>query len=219
MVVPEQRKKAVTYFAGVFILYIAILVFLVFFTPGIEISEQQTPEGIEIFVANSSMHLIRELKVYTADGKELLTVEELKPREKVKVPLTGLSDLVVINASAPFHATISLSLSLRGTKGLKLVFETSYPSIALAGTKFTVFLDICNKGDIGVPEITIEEAHARDFFSEQKKTEKISLDRGQCRKIGFPLTPLKKGETEIYFNIKALGVSEEFKRTIKIEEP
>ena len=43
------------------------------------------------------------------------------------------------------------------------------------------------------------------------------LKENTCKETAFNLTPKKEGETEIYFNIKALDFREHFTREIKIE--
>jgi len=218
MTLPKYRKKAIAYFSAVLTVYLAILGFLLFFTPGLELLEKETTRTTEMFVLNTSIHLIRDVRVSTMDGKQLLALEKLKPAEKVQVPLAEVSDESVINAVAPFHASTSKKVSLKKPKGAKIGYETSYQNIALVGEKFTLFLDVCNTGDIDLEEVSIREKHAAEYFAEESMAKKTRMRMGQCEKIEFVFTPKKMGETEIYFNIEALDYKEEFKRKIKTVE-
>ena len=218
MLPTEKKKRIIAFFAGVFVLYSGMLVFFILFTPGLDLVEEKVGESIDIFVSNSSIHTIKEVRIETQEGRVLLSIPELKPGEKAAIPLQGLTDLVVLNAKAPFHASVSRSISLKGAKGLKLSYETSFQTIAFTGIKFSVFLNICNSGSINIEELVVEEQHKADFFSESRQSKKTALKIGECKKLEFQLSPTKVGETEIYFNIDTLGVSEKFSRKIEIRE-
>ena len=214
---PQQKKRITAYFGTAIGIYALILAFLMFYTPGLVLEEEQNGNETELFLSNDSLHSIKNITV-TAGEKQVLFLPELKPGEKKIIPLEQLKGVITIRANAAFHAETARTLSLSGTRGLSYSYESSYPKTAIAGEKFTASVKICNTGKIDIQEITIEETHSQDYFSENTQEQKASIPRGQCKTLEFQLTPKQKGRTEIYFNIKALDDIKTFFNTITIEE-
>jgi len=68
-----------------------------------------------------------------------------------------------------------------------------------------------------LPNIEVQENHNITAFKEGGKMQTITLNAGECKTIEYTLTPMEKGKTSIFFNIKALGFSESFEQKVEVE--
>lgn len=215
----KKQRRVLFVFAGTYLLFGAAFVYLLFMTPGLEFTQQESGGKVQVFLLNNSIHVVRDIEVETAEGEKIISVERLMPQQKALLPLKERTGTVNLVAKAPYHATATTSLSFSGTgeTEVKLEYKITIPTTVFVDFNFTAEIEVCNKGDV-VPEVKIEERHSAVYFKEDKGIATISLDAGACKKAYFTLTPAKAGDTKIYFNVKALSYSKQLETEITVKE-
>jgi hypothetical protein len=214
----KRQKQMRYYFLGIVGLYIGVLIILLFFMPGLSLVGREVNDEIQLYVVNDSVHAIREIDVSTNQGHVLLQIPLMLPQEEIEIPLRGLKGYVIVQAHAPFHSTTFRAISLSGTQGVNVSYETAISPTTQIGFASPVHVSVCNTGRIDLEQVLVEELHEDEFFAETNTKKQFSLDIGECEAVQFTLTPEKAGRTEIYFNINALDLSESFVRVIDISE-
>jgi uncharacterized membrane protein len=214
----QGKKKIISFFIVMYIVFGAMLFYLIQMTPGLEFSQEQTGETAKVFVKNNSVHLIYNISVYGDDKKEVISVEKLAPQEKKEIPLGEGIEKIKLFASAPYHATVSQEFSIHTQKGINVAYKTSYPGVVFTGYSFTLKLNLCNNDKENINNISIEESHDSEFIKEENSAKEVSLEAGECMDVSYDFTPLKVGKTTANFNISAADYNEKFSREINIEE-
>jgi hypothetical protein len=220
--VPEKYRPVLLFFGFVFLTMGSSMIYLLFFNTGIDIVLDLGEKEQHVYIANTSMHLIRDINVSIQKKSEgttefLTTIKQLNPKEKVEIEIPNLEkEQIRIIATAPFHATVKRDLSLDKTKGAKLNFEIMTQNTAYVGIVFSSTLKICNEAES--ISLQVEEVHDQNFFEEKSTDKTIEVKTGECQKINFNFTPKKTGEATIFFRVTAASTSKEFERTIKIVE-
>jgi hypothetical protein len=214
-----KRKKVVVFFGVIILIYAVLLVYLMFFNQGLEIKQFQDIDGsIAFFLHNSSSHLIKDIKVYAVQGSQtslIFELGELEPGKNAKIPVSESTQINELIATAPFHSTVSKTLSVSGTASLKLSTRVIAPSVMFKGKSSKVSLEICNEGS-DLNAIVIEETHSQFSFEEENYLTEINLKNSECRLIDYPLTAKNAGETTIFFNIKALDTTKKIVQSLEV---
>ncbi len=209
----EAEKRKFLVFGVIFAVFAIIIIYLLFFTAGLKFSKEFESGKTKVFIENESVHLIRNIKIF-ANEELLQEVLELKPGEKSEIILPA-SPFVKLSAQAPFHSTITTDISISNISNVDFKYSTSYPKPVLAGFGFELALELCNNGD-GV-RVNVNETHDKEFFEEGFQADSISVAGKECKTIKYNLTPLKKGETLLSFNIKSENFNESFEQTIQVD--
>jgi len=163
-------------------------------------------------VENDSIHLIRDIKVF-ANGEVLKEIKELMPGEKEEIVLPK-NTFIILLAEAPFHAPATKEISLSRISNVDFRYSTSYPKPVIEAIEFELELGLCNSGE-GV-RVSVRELHDRSFFKERFQSDSVSIPMEGCKTIKYNLTPLKKGETNISFNISSQEFDESFEQKIEV---
>tara|TARA_Y100000310_G_scaffold327497_2_gene393976 strand:- start:9287 stop:9964 length:678 start_codon:yes stop_codon:yes gene_type:complete len=220
----KEQRRTIAFFAAIYLVFGIAFFYLMFMTPGLDFSQDETEEGVKIFVFNNSGHIIRGIEIETSLGEHVALVDGLAPREKQLLVLPELTGVVTLVARAPYHATATKSFSSVGggstgigTKDIKLDYKVTAPSLVFIDFNFVAEIELCNKGD-ALDEIVVAEEHGTTYFKENKLTKTIALDIGICETLPFTLTPSRAGKTKIYFNVNALSYSKQIEKEISIEE-
>lgn len=224
---PEKRKRVVLFFILMFVMFAALLFYLMLFSQGLNLTESRddTTGRTVAVVENESSRIIYNVTVsYVPEAGEktaLATFEKLMPGDKKNVSLVEIPEGVEeakIVAEAPFHMKVEKRVAIGVSRVINFSISISSPEIAFLGTKFALKLEICNQGD-AVEGVEIHEQHEAEFFSERNDTKTMGLAEDACDELHYELTPILEGKTTIYFNIKAYDNIQEMKKTVTIEPP
>lgn len=210
------KKQNALFFLVVLAIFGAILVFLIFFTPGLSISVSGAGNEKFVAVANTSGHSIRGVSVAASDGTLLKKIAVLEPGQKEEILLEGFLGTVTIIASAPFHAEASTDVFFE-TPAVNISYKVQQQSLFFVGGKAKIVVDVCRKG--ALPKtISISESFDETAVEAGQRTQVLDFNAGDCVSTDFLFTPKKAGAFEIFFNLNAENVSESFKRTINVTE-
>jgi hypothetical protein len=216
----RRQRRAIVFFAATYVLFGSAFFYLLFLTPGLDFVQEKADSGITVFLFNNSSHIIHDIRVETGTGEQVLLVESLNPKERALLPMEGRTGAVKLVAKAPFHATATKVFSFvegNGGEEVKMGYKVTTPSLVFVDFNFVAEIEVCNQGDT-LPKVSIVEIHGKTLFKEERRTETVSLEAGECKKIGFTLTPTRAAKTKIYFNVKALSYSKQIEKEITIEE-
>lgn len=210
----RKRRRSLIFFAIIYLFFGAAFIFLFFFTPGLKFVQEEKDGKMQVFIYNESSHIIHDITVETSNGEVIVSGKKLKPLEKKQVDLGNRLGSMDLIAKAPYHP--SAKINFVGVNPIKLNYKVTAPSKAFVGTNFLLDIIICNDGD-PVTDLSVEETHD-DFFLEENSAQKVSIAKGECKKVEFGFTPVKAGTTKIFFNVKAPSYSKELEREVTIEE-
>lgn len=217
----REHRRVISFFAFVYLIFGASLFYLLLFTPGLEFSQEETEEGsLAVFIGNNSVHIINGIDIERQTGETVLEIERLLPGEKIQLDFSEESGAVSILAKAQYHNTVGADFSVTapGEKVPRISYQVIIPTLALVGTPFNAEIEACNDGEEIVEGLEFEQSHDAEFFEEKESVQMLSLAVGDCEKLEFLLTPIKKGTTKIYFKVKAQSYSKTFDRQIEITE-
>ena len=210
------KKQNALFFLVVLAIFGAILVFLVFFTPGLSVSVYGSGNEKFVVVANTSGHSIRDVSVAASDGKLLKKIGALEPGQKQEMPLEGFMGTVTIVASAPFHATASTDVFFE-TPAVNISYKIQQQSLFFVGGKAKIVIEVCRQG--ALPKtVSVSESFDEAAVEASQRKQVLDFNAGGCVSTDFLFTPKKPGAFEIFFNLNAENVSESFKRTINVNE-
>jgi len=212
----SAKKQNALFFLIVLMLFGAILVFLVFFTPGLSVSIAGSGTEQSVVVKNTSSHAIRNISVSASDGNLMDKIAELLPKQERSVPLGNLAGTVTIIVRAPFHASVSKDV-FSDRPAVNISYNVQQQSVFFVGSEAKILLEICRQGSLPT-HVTVSESFDETAFDAPEKSVSADFNSENCVSTDFAFVPKKAGDFEILFNIKAENVSESFKRTVSVTE-
>ncbi len=214
-----KRRPVPGLFIFIFAALTALLAYLLFFNTGIEIREQVNPfsGGKDVFVVNTTDRVINNVQVkYKAGGEEgdLNAIALLAPKEKRQLDMSIIGERKVrIVVQAPFHLWIEKEIDLRTST--KKPISIGMPAAAEIGKPFEFSAEVCNYQQAEM-NVKVEEIHEPLVFFSPNGEDSFTLNRDECRKIGYRLVPGKQGETTIYFNVNFANTNQQFQKVVSV---
>ena len=217
----REHRKVIRFFAVVYLVFSVALIYLLFYTPGLEFSMTETAEGgLDVFIENNSVHIINNIEIEGLPEEKVLEIKQLLPREKIKLDFGENSGAIHLSAKAPYHETVGADFTLwqPGEKIPNISYHLIIPELVLVGTPFNAEIEVCNDDEETIESMEFEQRHGTEFFAEEKSVQVLSLAARDCENLIFSLTPINEGTTTIYFNVKAQSYSKQFSRQVEIVE-
>src|SRR3989344_1062153 len=212
--IADGKKLSLIVFGVIYIVFGGMLVYTMFFMDGLSFDDKYVPEtGLrEVFFRNSSQRTINDVTIsYIGPSGEKQVIRKIlsvAPQEQVALDLdefAGQGDILLV-AEAPFHLTVERRIPMKASD-TGITYNLRLPGAIISGSPLAFELEMCNDLDFK-RDVTIEEGHREEFFSEQPITDSVSLEPNDCAIISYTLTPLKEGSTGIYFNVKVANNTE-----------
>lgn len=200
----KGKKRTVSFFAVIYIVFGVMLFYLFYFNTGLEFVKVEKDKEMNLYLTNSSIHLIRNISVIDDDGKEVALIKYLLPKEKQLITFEK-KKAVELEAKALFHVPIKIAFSLGvyPTGDVVLNYNTNYPQIVLLNEDFIIKVEVCAKENEakGVEVFPQFDKEMVEFLD--KKSAFLDVEKDSCKEAEFKFSALKKGVTTITFNIKA----------------
>ncbi|GEM_PF-6797693 len=215
----ERRKAFSKIFIAIYILFSALLAYLLFFNSGIEIRDEFNPftGDKEIIVANTTDRVINNVQVkYVSGGTvhDLNGFARLDPKQKKRLPAETMGQgKVNVVVQAPFHIAVEKTVDLDPKAGRPLRIDV--PQTAKIGESFEFSVQICNYSEDPVP-VGVQEIHEPLVFFSPNRENAFTLQSQECQKLSYSLEPGKGGETTIYFNVNFANSNEQFQKTVSV---
>jgi len=218
--IPEQRKKILYVFMGIYLIFAILIIYLFLFNSGLEIVEEfNEEEGTKaVFVQNITERVIHNVTIKYLDNDiefDLNTYRFLEPKGRREISLEEFNQgQITLIAEAPFHVTIEklIVLRSRGETNIKM----NFPSDILFGKTFMFSIEICNNSK-EEEQFRIEEKHETGFFSEPDQRTTLNIPANECKTTSYSLLPTQQGETTIYFNVSSSNTNEHLQQPIKVD--
>lgn len=223
--IAEKRAKVAKVFAVLLTIAFILLVILMFFSTGLDVSEAvPVKEGLAVTLQNNSIHLIHDINVSYLDAEKqkvlIAFIASLKPQETKELILLQeyvVEDTVSLVVEAPFHQTLLKHISFAPGAFIRLKPRIRAPKNLFVGRASAIVFELCNEG-LALDEVTITPKFEASFLSVDKTLEKFALAKGACISQEFAFTGLKPGSTTIYFNVNALSFTEDYPILVEIFE-
>ncbi|MCX8189700.1 MAG: hypothetical protein N3F05_00525 [Candidatus Diapherotrites archaeon] len=206
----EKVKRLLAVFSFVFVAYSSLAIYLIFFAPGLkfEIINEK------LYLKNESSHVIKNITVETDSGLIIDCIPVLAPYQKTRIYVPSDRKIGFVIAKAPFHKEAKQYAFAESPEAM-LSIEVDQEN-AKVGSKFKIYLNICNKTSEDI-FITVSETHDATFIKEENKTILFDVKAGGCRKTAFEYLPIKSGNTEIIFIVTGEFFKKEIAKKIGIE--
>lgn len=147
-----RRSKVIKVIAVIALVFGLSLIYFLFFNTGLSLTPDPSDQGGKVIVANTSVHLIRDISVHFIVNNQLIEVEKitvLAPGESHYVELLDQyiwDGKYVIQVSAPYHLSQQVIVQARSNQvdNANVSFTFQYPSIGLVDQPIDVEVGACN---------------------------------------------------------------------------
>jgi hypothetical protein len=218
--VNARKKRAITVFVALYVVFAAVLAYLFFLSPSAKITEDPATIGKMVYIENDSTQVMKNLQVYyihEQEKKVLFETKKLYKGEKKEIDLTQITgmDEVELFVTADFHQTYSKKIPLIMQK-LSMSYTVKTPADIFENAQFETILEICNTGNVAT-EVKVTQQHDLQYFTEDKEQKFAKINPETCNSFRYSLKPLKKGETVMLFKVEFQKSTEEIKKMIEVK--